>query len=152
MAEIHNPHLYVLFVLDGNSFFVPQDDVDSVEIIADVQKENAPGGAIGWFFGHGDESPVFCLAENFSLLSDVPKKREYLILLKAEPQPLGITCDEVENINLNKEHLDLQELPFAMKKPGSPISQLLIYQEKIAYVCKGSALVKHLQSFMEQNQ
>ena len=152
MTEIHNSHLYVFFVLDGKYFFVPQDDVDSVEIIADVQRENASDGAIGWFFGHGDESPVFCLAEDFSLLLDVPKKREYFILLKAEPQPLGISCDEVENINLLEEHLDLQELPFAMTKPGSPISQLLIYQEKISCVCRGPALVKHLQSFMEQKQ
>jgi hypothetical protein len=152
MAEIHNPHLYVLFVFGERYLFVPQDDVHSVEIIADVQKENASDGAFGWFFGHGDESPVFCLAEDFSLLLDVPKKREYFILLKAEPQPLGIICDEVENINLLEAHLDLQELPFAMKKPASPISQLLIYQEKIGCVCRGPALVKHLQSFMEQNQ
>ena len=151
MTEIHNPHLYVLFVFGERTLFVPQDDVDSVEIIADIQKERVSSGAIGWFFGHGDESPVFCLDENLFLLSSLPKKREYFVLLKADPQPWGITCDEVENINFKEEHLYLQDFPFAMKKTNSPISQLVIYQEKIGFVCRGKALVKYLQFLTENN-
>jgi hypothetical protein len=149
MTEIHNPHLYVLFIFGERYLFVPQDDVDSVEIIADIQKDRASDGTIGWFFGHGDESPVFCLDEDLSLLTNIPKKREYFVLLKADPQPWGITCDEVENINLKQEHLYLEDFPAAMQKPNSPISQFLIYQEKIGCVCRGNALVKHLQLLTE---
>jgi hypothetical protein len=150
-------------IFDGRVILVPQNDVQSVEVIVDLQKTNEIG-MIGWFFEHELESPVFCLAEDFSLLSELPKKREYFVLLKNEQQPMGITCDLVENINLKqvsrfeffeeklkpRKHFQLQELPFVMKTPDSPIRQLLIYQEKIACVCDGPALVKHLYSALEQ--
>lgn len=149
MIEPHNPHLYVLLIFDGRVIFVPQDDVQSVEVVVDLQKTDEIG-IIGWFVEHEIESPVFCLAEDLSLLSELPKKREYFVLLKNEQQPMGITCDLVENINFKREHFQLQELPFVMKTPDSPIKQLLIYQEKIACVCSGPALVKHLYSALEQ--
>jgi hypothetical protein len=138
-----NPHLYVLLVFDGRYLFIPQDEVESVEIIADVQVEPTSHGAIGWFAEHHEPSPVFCLAENLSLLSDLPENREYLVLLKSEEQALGITCDEVDNINTKQAHLYMTDLPLSMKIPDSPLSKLLIYQEQIACVCSGVALVKH---------
>ncbi len=150
MTELHNPHLYVLLVFDGKYLFVPQDEVESVEIIADVQMTRTFEGAVGWFFGHGLESPVFCLGSDLSLLLEVPKNREYLVLLKAEVQPLGITCDEVENINFKKELLHPQDLPVVMKMPQSPISQLLSYQDQIACICHGAALVKYLSVISKQ--
>jgi len=133
---------YISVVFDGRYLLVPQNEVESVEIIADVQIQ-PEGGAVGWFFEHGFESKVFCLSHDFSLLSSIPEKREYLILLKNK-QPVGITCDEVEHINIQQEHLYLQDLPVVMKTPQSPISQLLIYQEKIGCVCRSAALIKYL--------
>ncbi len=142
--------LQVLLVFDGVCLFVPQNEVESVEIIADVQMTRTDMGAVGWFFGHGLESPVFCLAEDFSLELDTPKNREYFVLLKAEQQPLGITCDEVENIKFKQEHLYPQDLPVAMKTQDSPISQLVVYRDKIGYVCRGAALVRHLNLLSER--
>jgi len=144
MSEIHNPHLYVLLVFDGRYLFVPQDEVLSIEIIADVFMTDDEMGPIGWFSGHGLESPVFCLANDLSLLSKVPSGREYFVLLKDEEQPLGITCDEVENVNFKQEHLHPQDLPDVMKTQNSPIRQLLVYQDQVACVCSGMALVRYL--------
>jgi len=145
-----NPHLYVLLVFDGRYLFVPQDEVESVEIIADVQVDPTSQGAIGWFSEHHEPSPVFCLANDFSLLLELPENREYLVLFKSEEQALGITCDEVENINLKQEHLYLTDLPVSMKIPESPLSKLLIYQDKIACVCSGAALIKHCLKLYER--
>lgn len=149
MIETNYSQLYVLLVFDGMYLFVPQEEVQSVEIIADVHITHTSMGAVGWF-GHGNESPVFCLAEDLSLLFEIPENREYFVLLKAEPQPLGITCDEVEDINLKREHLHLHYLPPVMRTNESPISQLLIYQGKIGCVCHGTALIKHLERQIEQ--
>lgn len=142
--------MYILLVFDGIYLFVPQEQVLSVEIIADMQITGTSKGTVGWFFGHGLESKVFCLDSDLSLLVEVPENREYFVLLKAEPQPLGIVCDNVDNINLKQEHLQLQDLPVAMKTPNSPISQLLSYQDNIACVCSSTALVKHLSVLNEQ--
>jgi hypothetical protein len=142
--------LYVLLVFDGRYLFVPQDEVESVEIIADVQVDPTSQGAIGWFSEHHEPSPVFCLANDLSLLLELPENREYLVLFKSEEQALGITCDEVENINLKQEHLYLTDLPVSMKIPESPLSKLLIYQDKIACVCSGAALIKHCLKLYER--
>ncbi|KHD06882.1 hypothetical protein PN36_00820 [Candidatus Thiomargarita nelsonii] len=134
--------MYILLVFDGIYLFVPQEEVHSVEIISDVTHSSQAG--VVWFLEHGLESPVFCLDSDFSLLLEVPEKREYFVLLKADPQPVGITCDEVENVNFKQEHLHPQDLPVVMKTPDSPIKQLVSYQDKMAYVCSGAALIKHL--------
>ncbi len=134
--------MYILLVFDGIYLFVPQEEVHSVEIISEVTHSSQAG--VVWFLEHGLESPVFCLGSDLSLLLEVPEKREYFVLLKADPQPLGITCDEVENVNFKEEHLHPRDLPVVMKTPDSPIKQLVSYQDKMAYVCSGAALVKHL--------
>jgi hypothetical protein len=141
--------LYVLLVFDGRYLFIPQEEVESVEIIADVQVTRSSTGVIGWFFEHGNESPVFCLAKDLSLLLEMPKSREYFVLLKTGQEPLGITCDEVENINFKRELLHPQELEPVMKMTISPLRQLLIYKENIGCVCSGAALVEHLNSQLE---
>ena len=150
MTKIENPHLYILLRIEGIYLFIPQDDVVLVEIIADVHKIPSSQGEVGWFLGHGLESPVFCLANDLSFLSEVPNNCEYFILLKADPQPLGITCDYVENINTKREPLNMQDVPMSMRMPNSPLKQLAFYQDTMAIVCTGEALVKYLNLQLER--
>jgi len=149
MTKIENPHLYVSLLIEGIYLFIRQDDVVLVELIADVHKIPSSQGEVGWFLQHGLESPVFCLANDLSLLSEVPKSCEYLILLKADSQPLGITCDYVENINTKRQPLNMQDVPMSMRNPNSPIKQLVFYQDTIAIVSTGEALVKYLNLQLE---
>ena len=142
--------LYVLLVFDERYLFIPQHEVESVEIISDVQMMETFEGVVGWFFGHGLESPVYSLGDDLSLLLEDPKKLEYLVLLKAVPHPIGIICDEVENINFKKEFLHPQDVHVAMKEPESPVSQLLTYQDKIACICSGADLVKYISILSKQ--
>lgn len=144
--------LYVLLTFDGFHLFIPQDDIESVEIIADVLVIHTAIGAIGWFgqHGYGGDSPVFCFSSVLTLLPDLPESREYFILLKAPEQPLGIACDEVETINIKSSQLHPQPIPLVMRTANSPISQLLIYKEKIACICKGIDLIRYTQELSEQ--
>ncbi len=144
MTEICNLPYYVLLVFEDRYLFIPQDDVYLVELITDVQKISNSIGPIGYFLGYGLKSPVFCLAEDLSLLLEVPKNHEFIVLLKAEPQPLGVSCEMVETIDFKQKGLRPQDLPTLMKRPKSPLSQLLIYQDKIGCVCEGIALVNYL--------
>jgi len=140
-------YLYVRVQFGELSLFIPQPDVQAVEIIADVHITPTDVGAIGWFgleHGHGQNSPIFCLSENLLLLPELPKKREFFVLIKAPEVPVGITGDEVENINIKKEHLYFQELPRIMKAPLSPISHLLIFRGKVCCACPGLSLIQYL--------
>ncbi len=145
----HNPHRYVLLRFDDRYLFVPQADVHAVEIIADAHLTRTTTGSVGWF-GHGSESPLFCLDKALMLLLEVPETREYFVLFKAAKQPIGLTCDEVENINLQREHLHRQKLPTVMKTTYSPISQLVIYQSQLGCVCQGTDLVHYLTQLSKQ--
>ncbi len=150
MSQIENPHLYILLLIEGMYLFIPQDDIVLVEVIADVQKVPSPQGEVGWFLKHGLESPVFCLANDLSLLSEIPKSSEYFILLKADPQPVGITCDYVENINTKRQPLNMQDVPRSMIIPNSPLKQLVFYKDTIAIVSNGEALIKYLNLQLER--
>lgn len=153
--------LYVQLVFDGIDMFIPQTDVLSVEIMADIHLTRTEIGAIGWFgqHGHGENAPIFCLSQSLDLLQDVPRKREYFILLKPLEEdnlPLGITCDEVEDLNVRQEHLYMQELPTVMHLPERPISKLILYRDEIAPVCTGPDLTLHIirlsQDFTQANE
>lgn len=139
--------IYVLLVFDGLHVLIPQHEIQSVEIIADVHITPMQTGAIGWFtHGHEQESLIYCLSEELTLLLDLPNNREFFVLFKssAEDISIGLACDEVETLSVKDDHLYLQELPIAMKLPGSPISQLVRYQEKMGCICEGEVLKQYI--------
>jgi len=139
--------LYVLLKFEGLLLLIPQPEVQAVEIMADVHLAASTMGAIGWFGhepGHGQHSPVFCLANDLSLLIDVPDTRQYFVLIKAPELPVGLTCDEVEDLNIRRQHLSLQPLPTIMKMPHSPLTHLVVYEDQVGCVCAGPALVDYL--------
>jgi hypothetical protein len=147
--------LYVQLVFDGLNLFIPQQDVLSVEIMADLEYASTPMGAIGWFgqHGHGQNSPVFCLSEDLLLLTELPHNREFFILLKprrTEELPVGITCDQVEDLNVRHEHLYIQDLPAVMHTQTNPVSKLLIYKDQVACICTGEDLVQHIIRLTEE--
>ncbi|MDM8564252.1 hypothetical protein QUF74_01210 [Candidatus Halobeggiatoa sp. HSG11] len=143
---------YMLLAFDNCYLFIPQNEVQSVEIVADIQPNQTDEIEIGRFVGHGLESRVYCLDNDLSLMTKMPSSREFFILLKTkdEEHPLGIVCDEVENINTKQEHLHPQNLHPIMQKEGSPIRQLLFYRENMSCICDGTALVKYVKAQLKK--
>jgi len=134
-------------MFDGLYLLVPQDDVESVEIVSDVRSDYAiENGTIGWFNRHGyePEIPIFCLSGDLLLLSDVPESREYFVLLKTTENSVGILCDEVESLNVKAQNLRIQSMPAVMRLPTSPMTGLVIYRELVAGVCSGIDLAKYV--------
>jgi chemotaxis signal transduction protein len=144
--------LYVLLIFDGLYLLVPQDDVESVEIVSDIRHDyTMDNGVIGWFNRHGYEAevPIFCLSGDLLLSPDVPESREYFVLLKTAEHSIGILCDEVENLNLKLQNLRIQPMPAIMQSSTSPMSGLVIYQDLIAGVCRGVALTTYILKLAE---
>ena len=147
MFEVNaNPNVYVWMSFDDIQLFVPQDDVQSVEIVSDIDITETSIGAIGWWQDPAYEraSPVFCLSKDLILLQKFTKIQEYFVLLKDPDVPVGITCEKVEHLDIEEERLDFQPLPAVMKTTELPISNLLIYKDKLACVCSGADLIHHL--------
>jgi hypothetical protein len=147
MFEVQvNPNIYVWMLSDGLHLFVPQDDVQSVEIISDIDESETPIGAVGWWQdpSYEQSSPIFCLTKDLHLSQKLKEAQEYFVLLKDRDVPVGITCEKVEHLDIVEEHLDFQILPPVMKTAESPISQLLIYKNKLACVCLGADLIDYL--------
>lgn len=158
MRISYSADLYVLLTIDGLYIFIPQSQIESVEIIADTHITSTTTGAVGWFsqgHGVGRDVPVFCLSKALVLQQDIPQSREYFVLLKShdEQAPVGITCDEVENLNVKHEELFFQDLPAVMKNQGffdSPIEQFLIYNNKVACVCTGEKLTDYIHTLSQR--
>jgi hypothetical protein len=149
--------LYVHMILDGLNLFIPQEDVLSVEIIADLDLEQTEIGSIGWFgqHGHGDDAPVFCINGDLDLLNlqQLPSSRQYFVLLKSlndDTLPLGLTCDQLGDMNVQKQHLHIYPIPDIMRTSLSPISGFLIYEQQIACVSSGPDMSRYLIDISEQ--
>jgi len=141
-----NPNVYVWMLFDELQLFVPQDEVQSVEIISDIDVSETPIGAVGWWQDPSYEhaSPIFCLTKELTLSQKLKKAQEYFVLLKDESVPVGITCEKVEHLDIVEEHLNFQILPPVMKTENTPITKLLIYKNKLACVSTGADLIEHL--------
>ncbi|MFK5969747.1 MAG: hypothetical protein QM487_06455 [Candidatus Marithrix sp.] len=141
-----NTDFYVLLIFDNRYLFISQDEVQSVEIVADLQPNQDNKNEIGKFVGHGLEAPIYCLDSDLSIMKKMPSNREYFVLLKTEKDQhlMGIVCDEVENINMKQEHLYPQTIPTIMQTKNSPIRELLFYQDNMSCICDGIALVKYI--------
>jgi len=147
MFEVNaNPNVYVWMSFDGIQLFVPQDDVQSVEIVSDIDITETAIGAIGWWQDPNYEqaSPIFCLSKALNLVQKFKKTQEYFVLLKDPDVPVGIICEKVEHLDIVEEHLNFQSVPPVMQTAKLPISNLLIYRDKLAYVCLGADLILHL--------
>jgi len=147
MFELNaNPNVYVWILFDGVQLFIPQDDVQSVEIVSDIDITETAIGAVGWWQDPSYEqaSPIFCLSKELNLLQKFKKIQEYFVLLKDPDIPVGIACEKVEHLDIIEEHLNFQDMPAVMKTFKSPIHNLLIYKEKLACVCYGADLIRHL--------
>jgi len=146
MFDTKNPNVYVWMLFDGLQLFVPQDDVQSVEIVSDIDITETAIGAVGWWQDPSYEqaSPIFCLSKELNLVQKFTKTQEYFVLLKDPDIPVGIACEKVEHLDIVEEHLNFQPIPAVMRTAELPISNLLIYKDKLACVCLGADLIRHL--------
>lgn len=141
-----------MMFFDGLYLFVPQEEVRSVEIIVDVQFGRQANGTIGKFSPHGEEAPVYCLSKELTLITDLPKTREFFTLLHTEDNLIGIACDEVETINFAATELYVQDIPPVMRQPGSPFTQFVIYQDSVACISTGMRFIHYILKQSEQYQ
>ncbi len=141
-----------MMLFDGLYLFVPQEEVQSVEIIVDIQFGRQANGTLGFFNLHGEEAPVYCLSKELALITDLPKTREYFTLLHTEGHTVGIACDEVETISFTSIDLYVQDLPPVMRQPESPFIGAVIYQESVACISTGIRLINYILKQSEQYQ
>lgn len=81
---------YILMYIEDLLLFVPQEDVDAVEIVADMREgaSKKTGDALdnvtlGWY-GHGyglPDAPIFALNSELQLLDSRPNNSEFFTLL-----------------------------------------------------------------------
>lgn len=142
---------YVLVIIGELYLLIPQEEVRSVEVIHDLHVVQSNDGVVGWFTQGEQEIPVLCLSENLQLQTEIPQTHGYFIVLnlpeamRAEMPTVGLTCHESDILNIHQTNLDFQPLPPIMKLANAPISQLVLYEERIALMCHSVDIVNFLQ-------
>ncbi|MCP4699560.1 MAG: hypothetical protein GY862_22335 [Gammaproteobacteria bacterium] len=143
---------YVKITFDGLHLFIAQQDVRSIEIIADVEtrvkEDEKMAGIAGWLV-HGEEQfPVFCFSRELALLPTLPKESAFCVMVQSEATVFGIPCAKVESLDSTLK-LPLRQIPIPMQMPISPVSNLVIHENEIGCVTSSSALVSYLAAWAE---
>lgn len=147
-------HFYVVLTFDGFHLLLDEHDIRSVEVVEDVQtqveKEESSIGVVGWLSYGEEQYPVFHLSTDLQLLPEPPDDKRFCVLIQTEGEEavFGIMCDALTQ--LEPGHiLYLQPIPEPCHLPHTPLTQLAVYDESVAYVTTADNLVSYISAWGE---
>lgn len=132
-----------LLKISGLHMMLPQREIRALESGDSIVQPDAAPHSIGWLQHAQQRWPVYCLAQDLSLLPAAPPERRACVLLSAGAGYVGIMCDDV-SISAQSQQ-QRHELPLAMRLPDTPVLALIAMGDE-GIVCLTSAeqLVAHV--------
>lgn len=93
------------------------------------------------FVHDGEDGPIPLVAATRQLgeLSQMPKSRRFVLVLKAAGTRLGIACDGMQV--LPRRELHSRELPVVMRLADSPVLRSVTVDDKLAFYCDAGRLI-----------
>ncbi len=129
--------------ISGLRMMLPQRELRALEPAESLVKLDASPHSVGWLQHARQRWPVFCLAQDLSLLSAVPSERRACVLLSAGAGYVGILCDDVSVSAHSREQR--HELPLAMRLPDTPVLALIAMgDEGVICVTSAEQLAAHV--------
>lgn len=126
---------------------VPQEDVRTVESVADIRTPTSKPGALGSIRAGRERLPVYCLAETLTELHTTPASRRICPILAAQDGRYGLLCDEVELIPARE--LDVRPLPPAMRRHAAAVGGLALHGERLVCISSADVLLGTLQILID---
>lgn len=127
---------------------VPQEDVRTVESVADIRTPTSRPGALGSIRVGRERLPVYCLSETLTELDTKPASRRICPILVAGDGRYGLLCDEVELIP--GWELDVRPPPPAMRRHRAAVCGLALHGEGLVCVSSADALLDTLQILIDE--
>lgn len=141
------PQTFVVLAFDGLQLAVPRADVRAVEAAADVTRDTALPGGVGWIHSAGGLRPVFCFDADLRRQVQPPAARRVCVVFattnaRGLPATFGVLCDDFHH--LIARDATWQALPPALAAPGSPLRGLLLLEGGLACTTDASVLAQVL--------
>ncbi len=146
MVSTDQTSAYAMLNLDGQQLLLPQNDIRTLEPVADVDTDTPPSAGIGWIDFEETQWPVYCLSKSLNTLSEIPPRRRICVLLTPGEGCFGLLCNEL--VTLHGQPVRQYPLPDCMTKPGTLIEALVLQGDGIGLVSSAS----RLEAFLTDNK
>lgn len=134
---------YARLAIDELSLLLPQRQIELLEPVLEVRYAEE---GFGWIEMEGEPLPVYCLSQQLALLHPPPPQRQICALLDRPGGLFGLLCDELDLMG----SLHSVPLPPAMHLPGTPISGLARYKQRVFCITSAQALGDYVERLLLQ--
>lgn len=141
-ATTDQDNSYALLSLGQRALLIPQHELRTLESVMDVHTSEQPAHGVGWLQFEDNHWPVYSLDEALQPLPAMPSTQRICALLSHTDGYFGLTCSNVRT--LRGTELRSRSLPAPMSNPESPLSGLVLYEDRVGVVSTASALARLL--------
>lgn len=138
---------FALLRFEHTRMLVPRQDIRILELAIDMDRNEAPAGAVGWIAFGVQRCPVYCLSADMTWLTEVPSDRPVCAVMASGGHNFGLLCSEATLLHVRD--LVLHELPPGMRAPGLPFGQLAFHSGALACVSSATRIMADLQRAQE---
>ena len=133
MTTKHSPdRMFAILSIDGRRFYLPQEEIHSLELVIDIDKTEPLARTVGWFLEASEKWPLYCLDRNLNLLFYIPASRKACVLISDRGFNFGVLCDQVSS--LENWHSMTHPVPKCMATPHLPVEGLIVIDGKVECV------------------
>lgn len=125
---------------------MPQNEIRSVEVRADIQKNDTGYSNIaGKLIRNDGVWPVISLADNFELKNELNDELRFFACIRKDELFYALACDSLELIE-NRKDIVMQSLPVSMRTDRSAISYLMKIDGELVFYVDGQSMNRYLNS------
>lgn len=135
---------YSLLEIDGYGFLLPAHEVDHIALRETiVRAADTSSGVLGHVPLHESELPLYAPNGRLRLLDYLPEERRFVACLVSGGKAVAVACDAIRPFTPSNEHLR-QPFPVMQLLADSPLTELLLDDERLYFVTKTDALIHFL--------
>lgn len=121
----------------------PQTDVNTIETLAGITRNPEPGLETGWVTIQGEQIPIYCLADNMTLLTTLQDAIRFVLLVKSKQGLFGLACERIKPFTALSP-IEIYSVPNCMKTKDSPIAHITLIENEIAYIIHADDLYRYI--------
>lgn len=135
---IYTSEHFAVLSFDGLQLLIPQNDIYSLEPIADITPSVADNGSLGQLKQGSQVWSLYALSSDLTVLTSRPDNYRIVILMKNIQPAFGLLCEQVNTIESNQ--IRIHPMPPAMNCKDSPLLALALTGEEVLTISSASAL------------
>ncbi len=126
--------------IEKTKLLIPQAQVSAIESITDMMADDANSLSVGAVVHAGRAFSVFNFDADLQLIRAMPVSRKMCLCICVDEVVFALACDAINR--LDKDQVELVELPVCMQAGTCPVSHIGIHKERIYSLISVRALYR----------